>query len=87
VKEGTSVIKENAVTATSSIAESCGEGFKEFYPEVANILIEFLVTEVPKDLKQFKGQLIEALTIISISVEKEVMMPFSQKIIEGLLWI
>jgi len=87
VKDGSSVIKENAVTAISSIAESCKELFDEYFPEVCSILIEFLVQEVPKELKQFKGQLIEALTIISITVSKDVMMAQAGKIIEGLIWI
>ena len=49
--------------------------------------MEFLPSYLEKEYKQFKGQLIETLTIIAITVTKGVMLPYSDKIIEGLLWI
>ncbi len=59
---------EAAVTACSSVAESCGEAFSPYYEETMQFLMKFLLQELPKEYKQFKGQLIETVTMISISV-------------------
>ncbi len=72
---------ESAVTACCSVAEACGIAFDQYYVEVMSFLIKYLVMEVTKEYKQFKGQLIEAITIISITVSKELLLKFSDDLV------
>jgi len=82
IKTGSSILKENAVTAISAIAEACDTEFKPYYPEVMQMLLTFATEQVDSSLKQFKGQLIEAITIISVCVGMETFKPFAPLIVE-----
>jgi len=42
---------EAAVTACSSVAESCGEAFSPYYEETMQFLMKFLLQELPKEYK------------------------------------
>lgn len=87
IKTGSSILKENAVTTISAIAEACDSEFQPYYAEVMQMLLTFLTEKVDASLKQFKGQLIEAITIISVCVGMETFTPFAPAIIEKLLEI
>ena len=80
-------MKECAITAISSVAEGCGEDFGEYYDETFKLLIGYLAEEVPTELKQYKGQLIETITIMSVSVGTQTFMPYAQQLVEALLHI
>jgi len=67
---------ECSVTALSSIAESCKEHFDPYYEGLMQNLMKFLTMDLPKEYKQFKGQLIETITMISISVSKELLLKY-----------
>ena len=79
------VIKENAVSAISSVAESCGESFADYYQDTITKLLQFFDMDLDKNFKQFKGQLIEAITIISVTVGMDTFRQFSNDIIGKLL--
>jgi len=77
MKEGTSnLLMETSITACSSMAESLDKKFEEYYHEVMELLIPILVTTVDSNYKQFKGQLIEAITIMSVCVGMDSFKPF-----------
>ena len=71
IQSGISIIKENAVTALASLAEAAKENFKEYYDQCLGFLCQYLAGFNEPCYKQFKGQVIEAVTIISASVGLE----------------
>lgn len=77
MQEEKNIMKECAITAISALAEGCGEDFGEYYDESFKLLIEYLGQEVPSELKQYKGQLIETITIMSVSVGQATFMPYA----------
>lgn len=61
-------MKENAVTALASTVEQAKEAFIPFFKETLAILVAQLQQFVSKEYKQFRGQVIEAITIICAGV-------------------
>lgn len=78
---------ESSVTAFSSVAESCGTSFDKYYEESLKILMKYLYIDYPKEYKQFKGQLIEAIVMISVHVSPDVIKKYQADIVKGLLFI
>jgi hypothetical protein len=68
VQTGISLVKENAVTALASTVEQAKEAFIPFFKETLAILVNQLQQYVSKEYKQFRGQVIEAVTIICAGV-------------------
>jgi importin-5 len=68
IESGISIIKENAVTALASLAEASKSHFEPYFEECLRFLLGFLARFNEPVYKQFKGQVIEAVTIISASV-------------------
>jgi hypothetical protein len=75
ISTGISIIKENAVTALASLAEAAKEKFIPYYDECLQFVLNFLLGFNEPCYKQFKGQVIEAITIISASVGVEKFRP------------
>ena len=78
---------EASATDEQAVTESCGEAFSPYYEETMQFLMKYLIQEMPKEYKQFKGQLIETITMISISVSKELRTKYQSDLIKGLLFI
>jgi len=87
IQVGISIIKENAVTALASLAEAAKEQFSQFYDQCLGFLCQYLQGFNEPQYKQFKGQVIEAVTIISASVGLEKFRPHSQVVINAMLEI
>jgi len=85
IENGISIIKENAVTALSSLAEASKTNFDQYYDFCMNSLSRFFGIFNEHYYKQFKGRLVEAITIISCSVSIEKFRPHYQTIIDSLL--
>lgn len=87
LESGSTCLMESSVTAFSSVAESCGTSFDQYYEESLKILMKYLYIDYPKEYKQFKGQLIEAIVMISVHVSPEVIKKYQAEIVKGLLFI
>ena len=85
VQVGISIIKENAVTALASLAEAAKENFAQYFNECLGFLCQFLAGFNEPAYKQFKGQVIEAATIISASVGVEKFLPHAPVVINAML--
>ena len=68
IKDGISIIKENASTALGTIVEKIGEDFKPYFEETIQFLISYIGEFHTSAYKQFRGQAIEAITIICSAV-------------------
>lgn len=71
IQNGISIIKENAVTALASLAEGAKQEFAPYFEECLKFLLSFLAQFNEPAYKQFRGQVIEAATIIAASVGLE----------------
>ena len=85
IQGGISIIKENAVTALASLAEAAKTNFIAFYDECLGFLCQYLGSFNEPVYKQFKGQVIEAVTIISASVGLEKYRPHANLVINAML--
>jgi hypothetical protein len=81
IKDGISIIKENAVTSLASLAEAGKENFSPYYAECVTYLLSILGGYNEPCYKQFKGQVIEAVTIISASVGLETFRNYAPTVI------
>jgi hypothetical protein len=61
-------VKENAVTSLATIVEQAKEAYIPFFKETVLILIQSLNAHSSKEYKQFRGQVIEAITIMCAGV-------------------
>ena len=87
IQTGISIIKENAVTALASLAEASKQGFEPYFDQCISFLCGYLQAFNEPVYKQFKGQVIEAVTIISASVGVEKFRPHAAMVISAMLEI
>jgi len=87
IQVGISIIKENAVTALASLAEAAKEKFSAYYDQCIAFLIQFMAAFNEPVYKQFKGQVIEAATIMSASVGLDKFRPHAATVISAMLEI
>jgi hypothetical protein len=85
IQNGISIIKENAVTALASLAEAAKENFGPFFEQCLGFLCQYLAGFNEPQYKQFKGQVIEAVTIISASVGLEKFRPHASTVVSAML--
>jgi hypothetical protein len=85
IQNGISIIKENAVTALASLAESAKESFNPYFEEALKFLCGYLAAFNEPQYKQFKGQVIESITIIAASVGLELFRPHAPLVISAML--
>jgi len=86
IKDGISIVKENAVSALATVAEKAGENFIPFFKDTIYFLIGYLNTFLTPEYKQFRGQVIEAITIICAGCEPA-FAPVAHDVIQVLLTI
>ncbi len=87
IQNGISIIKENAVTALASLAEAAKENFAPYFDQCVVFLCGYLVQFNEPCYKQFKGQVIEAITIIAASVGLDKFRPHAPTVISAMLEI
>ena len=87
IKEGISITKENAATALATVVEQVGTDFTQYFEESLNFLLGALQEFSSIEYKQFRGQVIEAITIICAAVGEEAFAPVAQNVINTLLTI
>jgi len=87
VQNGISLVKENAVTALATVVEQVKEAFNPYYKETTNILLTALANHQTKEYKQFRGQVIEAITIMSAAVSDAMFMEVADQVVHSMLAI
>jgi len=75
MKNGISIQKENSVTAFASSAVAIKENFNPHFNEALNLLLSCLDENREPEYRQFRAQIIEAVTLISGAVSDEVFKP------------
>lgn len=81
IKDGISIVKENAVSALATVAEKAGTNFIPFFNDTIYFLIGYLTEFYQPEYKQFRGQVIEAITIICAAVGEEPFAPVAHDVI------
>jgi vesicle coat complex subunit len=84
IQNGISIVKENAVTALAALAEAAKENFSKYFKDCIEFLTGYLMQFNDKAYKQFRGQVIEAITIIASSVGAETFKPYSPQVIKAM---
>lgn len=79
--------KENAITCLSTVAEAAEDKFQEYYELTMKELAPYLQEKLDLKYYQFKGQLIETVVIISVSVGLDIFLPHADELIQVLLYI
>jgi hypothetical protein len=69
----------------ASLAEASKEHFSQYFEECLKFLCAFLTQFHEQAYKQFRGQVIEAITIISASVGLERFKPHAPLVIHAML--
>lgn len=87
IKNGISITKENAATALATVVEQVGEAFNDYFNETLQFLLNGLGEFSTPEYKQFRGQVIEAITIICAAVGEQVFAPVAGDVINVLLQI
>lgn len=87
MKQGISIQKENSVTAFASSAVAVKENFDQHFAETVDLLLNCLNENPQPEYKQFRAQIIEAITLISSSVSDNVFMPQAEKIVQAMIFI
>jgi len=85
IKTGISLVKENASTTLAAVAEQAKEGFKPYFTETLQFLIGVLNEFHQNEYKQFRGQVIESVTIICAAVGEETFAPVADDVIKVML--
>jgi len=85
IQTGISIIKENGVTALASLAEAAKSGFDEYFDDCIKFLCGYLGAFNEPHYKQFKGQVIESITIVAASVGLDKFRPHAATVINAML--
>jgi len=78
---GISIQKENSVTAFATTAVVIKEKFDQHFAETLDLLMKCLNENQEPVYKQFRAQVIEAITLISSSVSESIFLQHSDKVI------
>lgn len=87
MKSGISIQKENSVTAFASTAVVIKEAFDVHFKETIDLLLNILQENAGPEYKQYRAQIIEAITLISSAVSDEAFLPESKRIAEAMIFI
>lgn len=87
MKQGISIQKENSVTAFASSVVVIKEKFDPHFNEALDLLLACLNENPGPNYKQFRAQVIEAITLISSSVTQSVFLAKSGQVIEAMIFI
>ena len=70
MQNGISIQKENSVTAFASSATAIKEKFDPYFGESVDLLLTVLAQNQNNEYRQFRAQIIEALTLMASSVSE-----------------
>ena len=87
MRGGISIQKENSVTAFASAAVAIKEKFDPHFNETLQLLIGCLNENQGGEYRQFRAQVIEAITLIASAVSYEVFKPQADAVIRSMIMI
>ena len=87
MQDGISIQKENSVTAFASSAVAIKEKFDQYFGETLDLLLKCLDSNPQPAYKQYRAQLIEAITLISSAVSVPVFEGRADVIIQAMIFI
>lgn len=87
MKQGISIQKENSVTAFASTAVAIKESFDQHFNESLDLLLSCLNENPQPEYRQFRAQIIEAITLIAGAVSDEVFKPQADKVVQSMIYI
>lgn len=87
MKQGISIQKENAVTAFASSIVVIKDNFNPHFNETLDLLLSCLNENQGPNYRQFRAQIIEAITLISSSISEEIFKAQAGRIIEAMIFI
>ena len=85
IKNGTSLQKEHSVTAFATLVVKIAEQFDAFFPESVELLLTSLNAHLQPEYKQFRAQIIEAISLIASVVSEHVFMAHADRIVLTML--
>lgn len=85
MKNGISLQKEHSVTALATTIVQIKEKFDPYFGETIDLLLECLNTHLEPAYRQYRAQIIEAISLISSTVSKSVFMTKSDVIIQTMI--
>ena len=85
MQNGISIQKENSVTAFASSATALKEKFDPYFAESVDLLLTVLAQNGANEYRQFRAQIIEALTLMASSVSEEKFKVKSNEIVNALI--
>ena len=71
IQEGWSLIRENALSTISSIADAARENMIPYFDKIAPIIYTILKNTTAPEHKVLRGQAIEALTMLGTAIGRE----------------
>ena len=77
--------KENASTALGTVVEKVGDSFTPYFNETIQFLVQYLGEFSAPEYKQFRGQVIESITIICSAVGLDAFRPVADNIVDVML--
>ena len=84
---GSSIVRENAVGVISALAESSSEHFEPYFEKSVSIIKDIMKIHTQPMYRQLRGQCIECITLMGISVGKERFVKIAGEIIEQMAQI
>lgn len=87
IHNGNTMCKENAVTCLATVAEASEGLFEPYFEDTIKHLSPYLMESADLKYYQFKGQLIESIVIICVSVGIDVFRPNANELVNILLQI
>lgn len=85
LKEGISLVKENAMSTIAALAEAANFEFTEFWKPTAEVVFSILQNSTKPEYKQLRGQAIECLTLIGVAIGKNEFIQVAREIIQVML--
>lgn len=87
MKQGISIQKENSVTAFATTAVVLKTKFDQHFNDTLDLLLGCLTDNPEPVYKQFRAQIIEAITLISSSVSEEVFLQKADAVVQAMIFI
>jgi len=85
IETGTSIVKENAISALSSFCDAAKENYADYFDQSVPVLFQLAMKFQEREYKEFRGQLFECITLMAIAVGKEPFMKYVEDIINAMV--
>ena len=86
-QQGISLVRENALSTISAIAESARHHYQPYFEKSVPIIYEIMKTHNQPEYKQLRGQCIECITVMGTAVGKDYFKRFASEIVDLMVHI